>query len=88
MNTKYTHYLQYQQRDGSWRDGGMAFTLDEARAVARASRLRTGRAVRVRRIPVDTDTCGHGVPIADDCGGCDHENQWSDDQPVSDFCDH
>lgn len=43
----YTHSLQYQQRDGSWRDGFLGYTLSEARRVAREGRKRTGRAVRI-----------------------------------------
>lgn len=42
-----THALQYQQRDGTWRDGFLGYTLREARGVAREGRNRTGRAVRI-----------------------------------------
>ena len=45
--SRYTHGLQYQQKDGSWIDGRLAYTLDEAKDVAREGRKRTGRKVRI-----------------------------------------
>jgi hypothetical protein len=51
--SRFTHALQYQQRDGSWRDGHLGYTLTEARGVAKAGRERTGRAVRVVRVKPD-----------------------------------
>ena len=47
---RFTHALQYQQPDGSWRDGFLGYTLSEARGVARAGRERTGRAVRIVKV--------------------------------------
>jgi hypothetical protein len=49
--TRYTHTLQYQQRDGTWRDGHLAYTLREAQGVAQAGRERTGRGVRIVPAP-------------------------------------
>lgn len=43
----YTHTLQYQQKDGTWRDGFLAYTLSEAKGVAAEGRKRTGRKVRI-----------------------------------------
>lgn len=47
----YTHALQYQQRDGSWKDGHLAYAATEAKGVAREGQKRTGRKVRVVQLP-------------------------------------
>lgn len=49
--SRYTHYVRYQQADGTWRDGAFAYTLNEAKGVAKAGRARTGRAVKVAKLP-------------------------------------
>lgn len=48
--TRLTHYLEHQRRDGTWRSGVLAYSLDEARGVARDATRRTGRAVRIIEI--------------------------------------
>lgn len=52
---QYTHTLQYEQRDGSWTDGYLAYTEREAEGVALAGRQRTGRGVRVVPLPEPYD---------------------------------
>jgi hypothetical protein len=42
-----THALRYEQADGSWRDGFLAYTLSEAQGTARIGAQRTGRKVEV-----------------------------------------
>jgi len=50
MSAKWTHALEYEQRDGSYKPGFMAYTESEARGVAKEGRKRTGRNVRVVRL--------------------------------------
>jgi hypothetical protein len=50
-----THYVQYQDKKGGWRDGFLGYTLDEAKEIARIGAKRTGRPTRIRPIPT-TDT--------------------------------
>jgi hypothetical protein len=42
--------LEYQQRDGKWRRGILAYTQSEAKVLARVARTRSGRSVRVKKI--------------------------------------
>lgn len=45
---KLTHTVQYQQKDGSWRTGILAYTRSEAADVAAIGRKRTGRKTRIK----------------------------------------
>lgn len=45
--TRHTHRLEYQQASGTWKPGILAYSLDEARGIARASEQRTGRKARI-----------------------------------------
>lgn len=47
---KLTHSLQYQQRDGSWRDGFLAYTLGEAKGCAKVARRERSCKVRIVEI--------------------------------------
>jgi hypothetical protein len=42
-----THTLEYEWADGTWHAGYLAYTLSEARGVARESAKRTGLGVRI-----------------------------------------
>ena len=50
-----THALEYQQRDGSWRYGFLAYTLEEARDIRKIAMRRTGRAVRVVKLATNEE---------------------------------
>lgn len=46
-----THALEYQRPDGTWGRGYMGLTLAEARDICDIAKRRTGRAVRVVKLP-------------------------------------
>lgn len=49
-----THCVQYADKKGVWHDGFLAYTLDEAKDIARIGAKRTGRLTRIRPIPTTT----------------------------------
>jgi hypothetical protein len=52
---KLNYALEYQQRNGTWRYGFLAYTLAEARDIRKIAMRRTGRAVRIVKLPSITN---------------------------------
>lgn len=46
-----THALEYQQPDGTWKPGHLGLSLAEARDMRKIGKRRTGRAVRIVKLP-------------------------------------